>query len=77
MLTIATTKVKEIIDIVWRDEKTPRKYGKRLIVKLPKKGNLKKCKNCCGITLLLVVSKVIGRIVIAKTQKGTSRLSTR
>ena len=37
----ATTKVKEIIDIVWRDEKTPRKWRKGLIVKLPKKGNLK------------------------------------
>lgn len=36
-----TTKVKEIIDIVWRDEKTPRKWRKGLIVKLPKKGNLK------------------------------------
>ena len=33
----ATTKVKEIIDIVWRDEKTPRKWRKGLIVKLPKK----------------------------------------
>ena len=32
----ATTKVKEIIDIVRRDEKTPRKWRKGLIVKLPK-----------------------------------------
>ena len=41
----ATTKVKEIMDIVWRDEKTPRKWRKGLIVKLPKKGNLENCKN--------------------------------
>ena len=41
----ATTKVKEITDIVWRDENTPRKWRKGLIVKLPKKGNLKECKN--------------------------------
>ncbi len=60
----ATTKVKEIIDIVWRDEKTPSKWRKGLIVKLPKKGNLKECKNWRGITLLPVVSKVMGRIVI-------------
>ena len=39
----ATTKVKEIIDIVWRDEKTPRKWRKGLIFKLPRKGNLKEC----------------------------------
>ena len=31
----ATTKVKEIIDIVRRDEKTLRKWRKGLIVKLP------------------------------------------
>ena len=53
----ATTKVKEIIDIVWRDEKIPRKWRKGLIAKLPKKGNLKECKNWRGITLLLVVSR--------------------
>jgi len=66
----ATTKVKEIIDIVWRDEKTPRKWRKGLIVKLPKKGNLKECKNWRGITLLSVVSKVMGRIVIDRIRTG-------
>ena len=39
----ATTKVKEVMDIVWREEKTPRKWRKGLIVKLPKKGNMKEC----------------------------------
>jgi len=33
----ATSKVKEIIDIVWRDEKTPRKWRKGLIVKCRRK----------------------------------------
>ena len=66
----ATTKVKEIIDIVWRDEKTPRKWRKGLIVKLSKKGNLKECKNWRGITLLSVVSKVMGRIVIDRIRTG-------
>ena len=66
----ATTKVKEIINIVWRDDKTPRKWRKGLIVKLPKKGNLKECKNWRGITLLSVVSKVLGRIVIDRRRTG-------
>jgi len=66
----AATKVKEIIDIVWRDEKTPRKWRKGLIVKLPKKGNLKECKNWRGITLLPVVRKVMGRIVIDRIRTG-------
>jgi len=55
---------------VWRDEKTPRRWRKGLIVKLPKKGNLKKCKNWRGITLLSVVSKVLGRIVIDRIRTG-------
>jgi len=33
------------MEIVWREDKTPRKWGKGLIVKLPKKGNLKECEN--------------------------------
>ena len=64
MLTdYATTKVKEIIDIVWRDEKTPRKRRKGLIVKLPKKGNLKECKNWKQ-------RKVMVRIVIERMRTG-------
>ena len=66
----ATTKVKEIIDIVWRDEKPARKWRKGLIVKLPKKGNLKECKNWRGITLLSVVSKIMRRIVIDRIRIG-------
>ena len=60
----ATTKVKEIIDVVWREKKTPEKWRKGLITTLPKKGNLKECKNRRGITLLPVVSKVMGKTVI-------------
>ena len=66
----ATTKVKEILDIVWRDEKTARKWRKGLIAKLQKKGNLKECKNWRGITLLSVVSKVMRRIVIDRIRIG-------
>ena len=39
------------------------------IVKLPKK-NLKECKNWRGITLLSVVSKVMGKIVIDRIRTG-------
>ena len=66
----ATTKVEEIIDIVWGEKKTPRKWRKGLIAKLPKKGNLKECTNWRGITLLSVVSTVMGRIVIDSIRTG-------
>jgi len=44
--------------------KDTRKWRKGLFVKLPKKGNLKECKNWRGIMLLSVFAKVIGKIVI-------------
>jgi len=37
--------VKELIGIIWRLEKGPAKWKRGLIVKIPKKGNLKECKN--------------------------------
>ena len=63
---------------MWRDEKTARKWRKGLIVKLPKKGNLKECKNWRGITMLSVVScKVVGRIVIDRIRTGVESKLTK
>ena len=66
----ATTKVKEIIDVVWREKKTPEKWRKGLIIKLPKKENLRECKNWRGISLLSVVIKVMGKIVVDRIRTG-------
>ena len=55
---------------MWRDEKTPSKWRKGLIVQLPKKGNLNESKNWRGIMLLSVVSKVMGRILIDRIRTG-------
>jgi len=48
-----------------------------LIIKLPKKGNLKECKNWREITLLSVVGKILGRIVIDGIQNGVDIRLTR
>ena len=37
-----------------------------MIVKLPKKGDLTKCSNWRGITLMVVAAKVLGRIIITQ-----------
>ena len=52
------------------DEKTPRKWRNGLFFKLPRKGNVKGCKNWRLITLLSVVGKVMGRIVIDRIRIG-------
>ena len=69
-IDLATTKVKEIIDIVWKQERMPRKWRKGLIVKLPKNDNMKECKNWQGVALLSVFSKVMGKNVIDRICNG-------
>jgi len=39
-------------------------------VKIPKRGDLKECKNWRGVTLLPVASKVMGRVIIERIQNG-------
>ncbi|XP_030621228.1 NXPE family member 3-like [Chanos chanos] len=46
-----------IIVILWS-------WKRGLIIKLVMKGNLKECKNSRGITLLFVMGKILGRIII-------------
>ena len=48
--------------------------AKDLIVKLPKKGNLRECTNWRGITLLPVLSKIFGRVLISRIKKGVDNI---
>ena len=48
----------------------PKSWSKGLIVKVPKKGNLRECMNWRGITLLPVISKIFGRVLISRIKKG-------
>ena len=66
-LEFATDRVKELIDTIWN---LPLKWKRGLIIKIPKKGNLRECKNRRGVTLQPVVSKILGRIVIDHIQMG-------
>lgn len=62
-------KVHELMVEIWKKEKIPENWKKGLI-KLPKKENLKECKNFRGITLLSVVGKILGRIIIDRIGEG-------
>ena len=56
-----TQKLRGVIQMIWKNEAMPHEWLKGLIVKLPKKGNLKECTNWRGIALLVMASKVLGR----------------
>ena len=55
---------------MWEEERTPGKWRKGLTVKLPKKGNMKESNNWLSLSLLPVVSKVLGKPVIEKIRSG-------
>ena len=59
----ATTKAKEIVDMVWREDRTLGKWKKGLILRLLQKSNLKKFKKCRGFTLLWrgILDKIVIR----------------
>ena len=44
-----------------------------MIIKFPKKGNLKECKNSRGITLLSIVGNILGRIFVNRIRNGIDR----
>ena len=51
---------------IWEEEEIPEDWKHGHIIKLPKKGNLKECKNWRGITLLSIPGKVLNRILLER-----------
>ena len=67
---IATEKIHQLMCKVWKLEQIPTSWRRGLIIKLPKKGNMKNCKNWRGITLLSIVAKILGKIIIDRIRDG-------
>ena len=65
-----TQKLHEVIQMIWENEVMPHEWLKGLIDKLPRKGNLKECTNWRGIMLLVIASKVFGKILIEHLKSG-------
>ena len=53
---------------VWREETTPTDWRDALLVPIPKKGDLSRCDNWRGISLLDVVGKVAARVLQGRLQ---------
>ena len=58
---------------IWDQEEIPDDWGKSLIVKLPKKGDLTACRNWRGITLIPTAAKVVGKMIITRIRDGTNQ----
>ena len=55
----SSQKLHEIIKHIWEEEEISNQWLRGLIVKIPKKGDLKDCSNWRGITLLIVAIRIL------------------
>ena len=74
---VAVKERTRLFNRIWHEEKIPEQWKKGLIVKIPKNGNLKECKNWRGVTLLPVASKVMGGVIIQRIQNGVDSVLTK
>ena len=54
---------------IWEEEEMPQDWNESYIVKLPKKGDRRECKNYRGTSLMSVVGKVLNRIYVFRGLK--------
>ena len=65
-LTTTIDVLHDLFYVIWDNETVPVDSGKGLIIKLAKKGGLTDCGNWTGITLMSVVVKGMGRVLIGR-----------
>ena len=53
---------------IWDEEKVPADWREGLVIKLPKKGDLRDCSNYRGIMLLSVPGKVLNRVILDRVK---------
>ena len=58
---------------LWEIERWPKVWKKGLVVKVFKKGDLHKCNNWRGVTVLPVNSKIFGRLRLGRIKKGIDK----
>ena len=56
----------DLCNRIWSEEKMPEEWKKGLLIKLPKKGDLRYCKNWRGIMLLNMGSKLFCRVILER-----------
>ena len=51
---------------IWEKEEIPAEWKEGYLIKIPKKGDLSRCDNYRGITLLSVPGKILNRIILER-----------
>ena len=63
-----------LFENIWKTEKIPTQWKEGFLIKLPKKGDLSRCANYRGITLLSVPGKVFNRILLERMKVAVDPL---
>ena len=59
-----------LMQIIWKEENLPPDWRDGNIIQIPKKGDLRECKNYRGIMLPSTPGKVLNRIILERLQKA-------
>jgi len=65
-ISVTTDILYEMFGRVWESEEIPADWKHGYIIKMPKKGDMKECKNWRGITLLSIPGKVFNRVILER-----------
>lgn len=71
---ISVNALYELFGKIWKMEEVPIDWKHGHIVKIPKKGNLKECKNWRGITLLSMLGTIFNRILLERMKAAVDKL---
>ena len=63
------TALLDLVHTVWEQWQVPRDWSDAILIPIPKKGDLSRCDNWRGISLLEVVGKVMARILQERLQQ--------
>ena len=66
----AATILHSLFSKIWEKEELPAEWKEGIIIKLPKKGDLRDCNNYRGIMLLSVPGKVLNRILLERMKEA-------
>ena len=69
-LDTAVSVLHSLFGKIWEEGKVPAEWREGLIIKLPKKGDLRECSNYRGIMLLSVPGKVFNRILLERIKEA-------
>lgn len=63
-----------LFEKIWKEETFPEEWKDGHLIKLPKKGDLSKCENYRGITLLSIPGKILNRIILSRMKDAIDKV---